>query len=162
MHKGHMGYLTALRRQPGFTLIELMIVVAIISVLAGIGYPSYIQYVTKAKRSAAQGFMLQIASREEQYLADARTYTGAFTTSGDPLYMTPPAETTGKYNVVVTVVTATTDAGYIAGVALPQYTITATPIGNQAANDTKCGTLTLNSVGTKGKSGTGSVTDCWS
>lgn len=162
MHKTYTGHPAALRQQQGFTLIELMIVVAIIAVIAGIGYPSYTQYVTKAKRSAMQGYMMQIASREEQYLADARTYATLAT-----LGMTQPAETVGKYNeAVVTVVTATTDAGYIAGVALPQYIITATPIGAQLANDTKCGILTLNSVGTKNvKNGTGSaseIADCWS
>ena len=148
--------------QRGFTLIELMITVVIVAILAGVGYPSYIQYVVKAKRSAAQGFMLQIASREGQYLADARTYTNAFTTVGDALYMTPPAETAGKYTFAITVVTATTDANYIAGAALPQYIIAATVTGSQATNDTKCGNLTLNSVGTKGQSGTGSLSDCWS
>ncbi|HYR05231.1 MAG TPA: type IV pilin protein [Gallionella sp.] len=162
MHRELKGDVAALRRQQGFTLIELMVVVAIIAILVGIGYPSYTQYTTKAKRSAAQGFMLQIASREEQYLADARTYTASFTTLGDPLYLAPPAETVGRYTVIVTSITATTDAGYIAGAALPQYIITATPVGIQADNDAKCGTLTLNSLGTKGKSGTGSVSDCWS
>ena len=149
------------RSQLGFTLIELMIVVAIVAILASVGYPMYTDYTTKARRSAAQGFMLQIASREEQYLADARTYTSLFATAGDALYMTPPAETTDRYTFTITVITATTDAGYIAGVALPQYIITATPIGGQLANDTKCGVLTLNSAGTKGENGSGSVSDCW-
>lgn len=163
MHKTYTGHPAAMRQQQGFTLIELMIVVAIIAVIAGIGYPSYTQYVTKAKRSAAQGFMLQIASREEQYLADARTYTDLFTTPvGNALYMTPPAETTGKYTFSITVITLNTHADYIANAALPQYIITATPQGGQATSDTKCGTLTLNSVGTKGESGTGTVADCWS
>lgn len=148
--------------QRGFTLIELMITVVIIGILAGVGYPSYIQYVTKAKRSAAQGFMLQLASREEQYLADARTYTNAYTTAGNALYMTPPSETTGRYTFAITVVAAATDPGYIAGTALPQYIITATAAGAQATNDTKCGNLTLNSAGTKGMTGTGSVSECWS
>lgn len=161
MHTEQTKHLNALRRQQGFTLVELMIVVVIVAIIAGIGYPAYTQYVIKANRSAAQGFMLQLASREEQYLADARTYTEAFTTTGDALYMTPPGETTGKYTFDITVVTLATDPNYIAGAALPQYIITATAVGGQATSDTKCGNLTLDSTGTKGESGTGSVSDCW-
>lgn len=160
MHTEQIKYLAA-RRQQGFTLVELMVVVVIVAIIAGIGYPAYTQYVIKANRSAAQGFMLQLASREEQYLADARTYTGAFTTTGDALYVAPPAETTGKYTFDIAVVTLATDPNYIAGAALPQYIITATAVGGQATSDTKCGNLTIDSTGTKGESGTGSVSDCW-
>lgn len=149
------------RGQRGFTLVELMITVVIVGILAAVGYPAYTQYVTKANRSAAEGFMLQIASREEQYLADARTYTSLFATVGDALYMTPPSETTGKYTFTITVITLAADPNFIAGAALPQYIITATPIGGQLANDAKCGVLTLNSVGTKGENGSGSIADCW-
>jgi len=157
MHKTYTGHPIALQRQRGFTLIELMITVVIVGILAGIALPAYTQYVTKAKRSAVQGYMLQIASREEQYLADARTYAILGT-----LGLTPPAEVDGKYTVVATVITATTDPDYIVGAALPQYIITATPIGSQLANDTKCGILTLNSLGTRTEGGTGSLSECWS
>jgi type IV pilus assembly protein PilE len=60
--------------QSGFTLVELMVTVAIIGVLAAIGYPSYTRYIVKANRSAAQSFMLTVASQEERFLLDARTY----------------------------------------------------------------------------------------
>lgn len=162
MKMTHIEAPASARGQRGFTLTELMITVVIVGILAAVGYPSYTQYITKANRSAAQGFMLQIASREEQYLGDARTYTDGFTTSGNALYLTPPSETTGKYTFSITVITVDTHANYIAGAALPQYIITATPVGGQLTSDTKCGTLTLNSVGTKGQSVVGSsVSDCW-
>ena len=130
-----------MKTQTGFTLIELMVVVVIVGVLAAVAIPSYQSHVIKGNRTAAQGFMLKIATREEQYLLDARTYTNALATLG----LTQPSETTGKYNFAVTVATATTDPGYVAGVALPQYTITATAIGNQATD----GSLTLDNTGTK-------------
>ena len=162
MIKAHNNTYASSQVQQGFTLIELMIVVVFASILAAVAYPSYTKYTIKAKRTAAEGFMLQLASREEQYLADARTYTSAFTTSGNSLYITPPTETSGKYGFSIVVVTVNTDANYIAGAALPQYIITAIPAGAQATGDTQCGTLTLDSLGTKGKSGSGSLSDCWS
>lgn len=130
-----------MKTQKGFNLIELMIVVVIVGVLAAVAIPSYQSHVIKGKRSAAQGFMLSIAAREEQYLLDARTYANSLTTLG----LTQPAETAGKYNFAVTVATLATDPTYVAGVALPQYTITATAIGSQAAD----GNLTLDNTGTK-------------
>ena len=75
--------------QRGFTLIELMITVAIIAILAGIAYPSYQSYVQRTQRSAAQQLMLQIASRQEQRLLDTRTYTD------DPNDIYPAADPEG-------------------------------------------------------------------
>ncbi|HEY6721273.1 MAG TPA: type IV pilin protein, partial [Burkholderiales bacterium] len=69
-------------QQRGFTLIELMIVVAVIAILAGIAYPSYTSYVRRGNRSAAEQLMLTISNREEQYLLDARQYAGTFDSSG--------------------------------------------------------------------------------
>lgn len=121
------------RRGYGFTLVELMIVIVIVSILAAVGYPSYRQYVIKGNRSAAQGFMLQIASREEQYLLDARTYANGATALAT-LGLTQPPETTGKYTFAITSVSPTAD-----------YTITATAAGSQASD----GNLALASDGTK-------------
>src|SRR5258708_40114560 len=70
------------RRSAGFTLVEVMIVVAIIGIMAAIAYPSYQSYVMRAKRSAAQQFMLDMTSREQQYLLDARSYTATIGSGG--------------------------------------------------------------------------------
>ena len=85
--------MTARRATFGFTLIELMIVVAIIGVLAAIAFPSYETYVIKSNRRATQAFMLDVANREKQYFLDARVYldvanNAAFTNLG----MTVPTE----------------------------------------------------------------------
>lgn len=133
----------------GFTLIELMITVAIIGILSAVAYPSYTQYIVRANRSAAQSFMFSVANKQEQYMLDARSYAS----SVSALNLTQPSELSGKYVVTTTPANAATP---------PTYTVTATPQGNQAGKDTKCGTLTLTSAGAKSQSGTATaVSDCW-
>lgn len=129
----------ARRRSSGFTLIELMITVAIVAILASIALPSYQQYVIRSKRSAAQAQMLDIANRQQQFLIANRGYAdkAALTASGYSL----PAEVSGSYSYDVTL--STTGA--------PSYTITFTPTstGTQSGD----GALSLTSEGVKTPSG---------
>jgi len=134
-------------RVAGFTLIELMITVAIIAVLAAIGYPSYTRYIARANRSAAESFMLEVTSRQERYLLDARQYAADLATLG----MTVPDTVSPNYGVTITNVTA----------APPGYTVQAAPIDAQANNDANCGTLTISGTGAKAASGSGGVANCW-
>ena len=121
-------------RSLGFTLIELMVAVAVVGILAGLAWPSYRNYVMRANRSAAQQFMLDIANREEQYMLDARSYaTGS--TALTSLNLTVPTAVSPNYTLSVAAVTGP-PVGYL---------ITATAIGNQLSD----GDLTLSSAGTK-------------
>jgi type IV pilus assembly protein PilE len=125
------GGSSAVRGARGFTLIELMIVVAIIAILAAVAWPSYQNYVIRGNRAAAQAFMMTIATRQEQYLLTNRSYTTTIGTGG--LGLTAPKETNGRYTFVVTNPTTSS------------YTVTATATGNQVSD----GDLTLSSDGTK-------------
>jgi len=132
-----------MNRQNGFTLIELMIVVVLIGIVAGIAYPSYRNHVVKSNRTAAQGYMMSLSSREEQVMLDQRRYLAAannaaiLATVG--LAAVPP-EVARFYQVSITVTNTP-----------PAFTITATPIaGTAQSND---GAITLGSDGTKGPAG---------
>lgn len=133
----------------GFTLIELMIVVAVVAILAAIAIPSYLRYTIRANRSAAEDVMLDMANAQERYMVDARQYTTSNAQLGYSS-TTMPNAVASSYTIAVA-----TSAG-----PPPTYTITATPkSGTLQARDTDCGTLTLGSDGSKSPSP--STTRCW-
>ncbi len=122
--------------QKGFTLIELMIAVAIIGILAAIAIPNYSEYVIRANRSAAQSEMMDIANREQQFLLADRAYADKATLVASGYSV--PADVAAKYTYTVTPDNTATP---------PTYIITFTPIvGSSQASD---GALTLNSAGAK-------------
>lgn len=137
-------------RASGFTLIELMVTVAIVAILAAVAYPSYTTYITRSNRSAAQGFMLEVSNLQQRYLLDARTYA-----TKAQLNLTPPSSVSANYNYDTNPKTPTTPPG---------FTVTLTPIpgGGQAARDTACGTLGIDETGNKtALSGQSGVPGCW-
>jgi len=137
-----------MQRSRGFTLIEVMIAVAIIGVLVAVAYPSYLGQVRKANRSSAQQFMLDVATREQQMLMDLRQYVAVTSNanfSSAPttgINLSIPDKASATYSFIVTVNNAATP---------PTFTITGTPIaGTVQATD---GTLTLNQNGDKTRAG---------
>jgi type IV pilus assembly protein PilE len=124
-------------RLRGFTVVELLIAMAVVGILAAIAYPSYLAHTRKAARASAQSAMLQIADREAQYLLDARTYAidpNALTA----LNVTLPTDVAAKYTVTITSPTGGTP---------PSYLITATPVtGGSQVSD---GIITLDYTGAK-------------
>lgn len=140
------------QRQSGMTLIEVMIVTAIVAILSTIAYPSYTQYIARSKRSAIEAYMMGLANRQQQHLLDTKSYfcsTG--NTCADVIALTVPDDLGRDYAVSVAAPATT---------GIPTYTITATPQGGQASADAKCGTLTLDHTGLKTASA-GTAANCW-
>lgn len=139
-----------LKTQQGFTLIELLITVAIIGILASIAIPSYRDSVIKSRRTDAKSALTQASAAMERYFTERQTYSLATlgTNAGD-IFST--ASSDGYYTLSFSVVPTAA-----------VYTLQAAPTaGLSQTSDTKCGTFTLNQLGTKTVSGTGSVSDCW-
>ena len=131
---------TRLLRSSGFTLVELMVVTAIVAILAAIALPSYQAYVRRSNRAAAEAFLMDVSTRQQQRFLDVRGYADSVATLG----MTAPNEVTQSYTIAVTLTAGPP----------PGYTVTATPRGVQA-RDTGCAPISVDQGGTK------SPAACW-
>lgn len=118
-----------------------MIAVAIVGILATIAFPSYQEHLRKTRRATAQSFMADVASRQQQYLIDARGYAGGPGALA-ALNLAVPGDVSRFYTVTVDPPAPTVP---------PSYTITATPIGGSA--QIPDGVLTLDHQGTKTRNG---------
>ncbi len=154
-----------MNRTKGFTLVELLVTVAIVGILAAIAYPSYTANIQKTRREDAKATLMGLANALERHFTENSSYCDAGTTvaagcgnagTGDtaaPTIFSSVSPIDGGdvfYNLTINAVTATS------------YTIRATPAGVQV-NDV-CGTLTLDQTGTQGVIGQDAALtadDCW-
>lgn len=139
----------------GFTLIELMIVVAVVAILAAVAYPSYTESVRKSRRADAQSVLLEAAQFLERFHTENNRYDQntatppvAFALPGY-LLQSPKEGATKFYNLTVPTITLTQQG----------YTLTATPITPGAQAGDRCANMTFTNTGAKGTSST--QTDCW-
>ncbi len=143
-HPHLAGYRPKGLASAGFTLIEVMIVVAIVGILLAIALPSYRSYIERGDRASARAAMLDAQQFMERFYATNNTFLGAVL----PARLTGVPTSSPRYNIGLlpaTDLTANT------------FTLTATPINAVSM----CSTLTLKHTGEKGFSGSGSVADCW-
>jgi type IV pilus assembly protein PilE len=129
----HTGHGDGCARAHGFTLIELMIVVAIVAILAIIAYPSYSQYPRRSARAEAQSYLTDVAALQHQYLVDKRAYAPSLVA----LRTSPAGNVAAKFTVTV----AAADG------PPPSYTITAQATGDQLKD--ACPMLSIDNAGNR-------------
>lgn len=137
-------------KENGFTLVELMIVVAILGIVVAFGYPAYRDQIIKSQRAEGMGELLELADRMERYYSDQGTYAGVCAAE---IFGGSCADDSGKHS--------TEKSNYKLNITAQDavsFAIEADPQGKQAAD--KCGKFTLTSLGAKGVSKS-TVEECW-
>jgi len=133
------------RRAAGFTLIELMIVVAVVAILAAVAYPSYAEHVRKSRRAQAKADLVEYTQMAERYHTVNNTYAGFVFSNNTASTQSPREGGTAHYTIGFTGTQNT-------------FSFTATPAGNQTKD--KCGTMSVNQANVKTPSAT-TQAGCW-
>ncbi len=148
------------RRNTGFTLIELMITLVVLSILVAIAYPSYRGRVIESRRTDAHVLLEKAAADEERFYTMYNVYTptavapGCSSGQACGLGYGTNQSPEGYYTLTVAAATGKTISN--------SFLLTATPTTKGAQNaDAKCSTITLDSLGRKGFTGTGPLSACW-
>ena len=121
------------RSTAGFTLIEVMIAVAVVAILATVAYPSYADYIRKGKRATAQAALMELAGKQQTYLLDRRSYAATLSDLG----FAAPGEIASDYTFTISSATATP----------PAFVVQAEPSAALKARGEL--TLTVNQAGAK-------------
>lgn len=143
---------SGLRRVVGFTLIELMVTVAVVAILAAVALPSYADQIRKTRRAVARQEMMDLATAQERFYTNCNRFANTLAGS--------QADCSGLGRPTATVMTDGNHYQISMAGGGANYVLTATPQGEQA-HDTYCANLTLDDAGNKGATGSLGPAACW-
>ena len=127
----------------GFTLIELMITVAMVAILVTVALPSYRDHMRTSRRAEAQAFLMALAARQQQFLIDTRGYAGALGT----IALATPANVEAAYDIAVAATVGPP----------PTFLVSATPRPDSDQTHERCGVLSIDQSGAK----SAATNRCW-
>jgi type IV pilus assembly protein PilE len=155
-------------RHRGFTLVELIVAMVILSILAAIAIPSYSQYVLKSHRTEAKAALMDAASLEERYFSTSNLYTNSALQLGYGVAGPPPSIPVGTGYYVISIIDVNPPVAPTAAVpggTPANFLITAVPApGSMQVNDTACASFTITSAGVQtalNSGGADNTANCW-